>query len=201
MTMANPTAADRFWQVVLIVATLAFCWLAMMIVHEAGHVLHALGAGGGIRKVVLCPWALSRTDVSPNPAPCWIAWGGAVWGVGIPIAIWLAVRRAVPLYEYLAAFFAGFCCVANGAYMGAGALVGAGDAADLASHGAARWPLYVYGIAAVAAGLRFWHGLGPHFGLGASRGRVNRRAACLMVGAAAAIVLWECLCCEWFGDS
>ncbi|MEZ6046089.1 MAG: M50 family metallopeptidase [Planctomycetaceae bacterium] len=55
-------------------------WLSMMIVHEAGHMLSAMLTGGQIEKVVLHPLAISRTDVSPNPHPVWVVWGGPLLG-------------------------------------------------------------------------------------------------------------------------
>ena len=57
---------------VLIVATGALSWLAMMIVHEFGHVLHAWFSGANVVKVVLHPLAISRTDVAPNPHPLFV---------------------------------------------------------------------------------------------------------------------------------
>jgi len=56
----------------------------------------------------------------------------------------------------------------------------------LVAHGSQPWLLIVVGLAAVAAGLWLWNGLGKHFGLGEARGRVDRRAA---VGTAAALVV------------
>jgi len=182
---------ERLYQVVLILATVIFSWLAMMVVHEVGHVIHALLSGGVVAKVVLCPWEFTRTDVSPNPAPLFVAWGGAIWGVVIPIALWLVARMVVSSYAYLMAFFAGSCCVANGAYIGVGSVGGAGDAGDLLRHGAVHWQLLVYGVTTVAVGLCFWNGLGPRFGLGESKGRIHRRAALAMAIAAAVILIGE----------
>jgi hypothetical protein len=182
---------ERFYQVVLILATVVSSWLAMMVAHELGHVIHALISGGVVIKVVLCPWEFSRTDVSPNPAPLFVAWGGAIWGVLLPMLLWLAARLAVASFSYLTAFFAGFCCVANGAYIGVGSVGGAGDAGDLLRHGAAHWHLLLYGVTAVALGLWIWNGLGPRFGLGVSEGRVDRRASVAMAIAVAAILIGE----------
>lgn len=168
---------NRFFQVLLIVSSIGFSWLGMMILHEIGHVFHALVSGGNVVQVVLCPWEFSRTDVFPNPYPLFVAWGGAIWGVLMPISAWVVTKVAAPSHSYLAAFFAGFCCVANGAYIGAGSIVRAGDAGDMLRNGAAHWELLVYGLMAVAIGLHLWNGLGTHFGLGDSQGRVERRAA------------------------
>jgi hypothetical protein len=59
------TRMKRFHQFVLVISFLLVCWLAMMTVHEFGHVLAAWGTGGTVTRVVLHPFAISRTDVSP----------------------------------------------------------------------------------------------------------------------------------------
>src|SRR5262249_25255242 len=110
----------RLFQVLLIVSTILFSWLAMMAVHECGHVLHAWLSGGTVQQVVLHPLDISRTDVWPNPYPLFVAWGGAIWGCVIPLLVLAGVRGLRWPYWYLAAFFAGFCLIANGAYLGAG---------------------------------------------------------------------------------
>jgi hypothetical protein len=182
---------NRLYQVLLIVSSIGFSWMAMMILHEVGHVFHALLSGGVVVQVVLCPWEFSRTDVSPNPFPLFVAWGGAVWGVLLPIAAWIVTRTAARSYSYLAMFFAGFCCIANGAYIGAGSIVQAGDAGDMLRSGAAYWGLVVYGLVTVSMGLYLWNRLGIHFGLAASDGRVDRRAAIAMAIALAAVLAVE----------
>jgi hypothetical protein len=109
-----------------------------------------------------------------------VAWGGAIWGCLIPLLVWAVVRHAAPKYAYLAAFFAGFCLIANGAYLAAGAFVLAGDAGDLLTHGAARWQLICFGVVASATGLCLWNGLGPQFGWGVSAQSVDRKAAVII---------------------
>ncbi len=126
----------RIWQALLIVFAGGLSWLAMMGVHELGHVVNAALSGGHVERVVLHPWTISRTDLSPNPSPRFVAWGGAVWGTAIPLALLVVVRLAARSYAYLAAFFAGFCCLANGLYLAAGSFGGVGDAGDLLRHGA-----------------------------------------------------------------
>lgn len=167
-------------------------WLLMMVVHECGHVLHGWLSGARLARVDLPPLGFSRTDFAANPHPLFVAWGGAIWGSLLPLAI-LAVARAIaPRYTYLAAWFAGFCLIANGAYLGAGALLGGGgdDAGVILQSGGARWQLLVFGLPAVAAGFYLWNGLGPHFGLGSGGGKVDRKAA---VAVAAALAMVVCL--------
>jgi hypothetical protein len=178
----------RFWQILLITSTFGFSWLGMMVFHESGHVLHAWAGGGEVARVVLHPLAFSRTDYAANPHPLLAAWGGAVWGTVLPVVLWLAVRLAANRYDYLARFFAGFCLVTNGAYLGAGSFFAGGgdDAGLILRHGGQPWQLWLFGLAAMAAGLVLWNGLGPKFGLGSARGRVDVKAA---VGMAMGLVV------------
>ena len=167
----------RPWQVLLIGTTLGLSWLLMMAVHELGHAIHAWLSGGQVQRVVLHPLAISRADVSPNPHPLFVAWGGAVWGAALPLITLVVGRRFAPSYRFLFAFVAGFCCLANGLYLGVGAVYPVGDAADLLRTGAARWQLMLFGLPLSAYGLWLWNGLGTHFGLGTAQGIVDRRLA------------------------
>jgi hypothetical protein len=183
----------RCFQVLLIVSLAGFSWLAMMALHEFGHVLHAWLSGGTIDTVVLHPLAISRTDVSPNPHPLFVAWGGVTWGCLLPLGLWTAVRRLARRYCYLAAWFAGFCLIANGAYLTAGAVLPDGDDGGvLLAHGAARWQLFAFALPAVGAGLYLWNGLGPHFGL-TGKGEVDRKAAIAIAAALLILIIVELL--------
>jgi hypothetical protein len=184
---------DRLYQALLIVGTLGFSWLGMMAVHELGHVIHVWASGGAVRQIVLPLLGFSRTDVSLNPHPLLVARGGALWGAILPLVLLLAVRRFGRRFAFLAAFFAGFCLIANGAYLAGGAWINAGDAADLLHLGASRWQLLGFGLPAIAVGLLLLNGLGPNFGLAQPHGRVDRRAALLAASACIAIVLADLL--------
>jgi len=183
----------RLFQILLIFSTLAFSWLAMMAVHEAGHVLHTWFTGGTVEHVVLHPLAISRTDVHPNPRPLVVVWGGPIWGCLIPLAALAIVRLAAKSYTYLAAFFAGFCLIANGAYLAAGAFLppGGDDGGVILQNDGARWQLIAFGLLTVPAGLYLWNGLGPHFGLGETKGNVDRRAAVAALLAFVLLVIVE----------
>lgn len=171
----------RVWQVLLIASTISLSWLMMMAVHEFGHVMNAWLSGGRVQQVVLHPLAISRTDVSPNPRPLFVAWGGATWGVAIPLAVLGLTTVSRWRHLYLVAFFAGFCCLANGLYLAAGSFTGAGDAGDLLRHGARQWQLVAFGLPFAAAGLWIWNGLGARFGIGVTEGKVDRRVAIAVV--------------------
>jgi hypothetical protein len=189
-------AMHRLFQALLITSTLLGSWLGMMAVHELGHVAHLWLTGGTVERVVLHPLAISRTDPGENPHPLIVAWGGAIWGCLIPLGLLLAVRAAARTHAYLAAFFAGFACVANGAYLVGDCFVRGGDARDLLQHGTPPWALVAFGVPAVAVGLYLWHGLGPHFGFGRSQGEVDRRAA---VGTTLALIALVALELALFG--
>jgi len=173
----------RAHQIVLILATVVLSWFAMMAVHEAGHVVGALVTGGTVTKVVLHPLTISRTDVAPNPQPLVVVWAGPLVGVVVPLHVWLAFQLSQIPAWYVARFFAGFCLIANGAYLGVGSFDGVGDAGDLLRHGAPIWQLWLFGVLCVPAGFWLWHGLGLHFGFGEAEGTVNLPTAytCLVV--------------------
>jgi hypothetical protein len=144
----------RLW----LFAALAFAsWMLMQGVHELGHVLAAWLTGGTVERVVLHPLTISRTDVSPNPRPLVVAWGGPLAGVAIPLLLAgcckFISRRCQPYVD----FFAGFCLIANGAYIGAGSITHVGDAGDMLRHGSPRWLLASFGTISAAWGLWIWH--------------------------------------------
>jgi hypothetical protein len=179
-------------QCVLIVSTLLLSWLGMMAVHEFGHVLGAWATGGTVARVVLHPLTISRTDLTHNPHPLVVVWAGPVVGVALPLLAWLVARAVRWPGAYLPRFFAGFCLIANGAYVGVGSFDRIGDAGDMLRHGSPPWALWLFGAVTAPAGLALWHRLGPHFGLGAGRGVVSVRSAylCLAVLAVVAAVEW-----------
>lgn len=143
----------------------AASWLAMMVVHESGHVLAAWASGGRVARVVLHPLSFSRTDLAENPHPLFVVWGGPVWGSALPIVVWLAARTFRLRLAFLLRFFAGFCVIANGAYLASATVVPVGDSEDLLLLGAPLWAIAVPGLAAFAGGLATMNRLGPHFGL------------------------------------
>jgi hypothetical protein len=167
----------RVHQAILIGSILPLSWFAMMAVHETGHVLGAWLSGGTIARVVLHPLTISRTDLSANPHPLFVVWTGPLFGIAAPLIVWLVMQaRRMPGW-YLLRFFAGFCLIANGAYLGIGSFDRVGDAGDLLRHRAAEWQLWLFGLICVPAGFFLWHRLGPHFGLGESQGQVSIPAA------------------------
>lgn len=175
----------------LITMFLPLCWLWMQVVHELGHVLGAWLFGGRVTHVALHPLAISRTDVDPNPHPVLVVWAGPIIGVAFPVAAWgaLAGWKAI---RHLARFFAGFCLVANGAYIGMGPWFPVGDAAIMLKYHAA-WPLAVFGVVTFAFGLLLWHGQGPWFGLGDEPERVSDRTVLVVAALLAGTIVLESL--------
>lgn len=170
----------RQHQFVLIGSTLAFSWLAIQAVHELGHVVGAMLSGGRVAQVILHPATISQTRLAANPHPQFVAWMGPIVGVLLPTVALVAACVARLRVCYLFQFFAGFCLVANGAYLSFGSIGGIGDAGDLLGHGAAPMLLWLFGFVTIPTGLWLWHGLGAHFGLG-SGGHVDRADGYVML--------------------
>jgi hypothetical protein len=110
-------------------------WMLMQAVHEFGHVLGAWVSGGKVTEVVLNPLTISRTDVRPNPHPLVVVWAGPIVGIVLPILVWIAARLVRFRYAKLAQFFAGFCLIANGAYIGGGSFARVGDCGEMLRNG------------------------------------------------------------------
>ena len=160
----------RPFPILFAAVSITAAWLGMTALHEFGHLLNAWFSGGQVTSVELPPRGLGHTQVSPNPRPQFVAWGGACWGAALGSAPMLFARRR-DLRRWFARFFAGTCLIANGVYLGLGGFFGdpngADDAHELLRHGASMWQLVVFGTLATAAGLAIWYRLGPR--IGASR--------------------------------
>jgi len=167
----------RAEQLALIITFLGFSWLAMQAVHEFGHALAAWVTGADVTKVALHPFTLSRTDLGHNPHPSLVVWAGPVVGSVLPLTVFLIAKVLRSPGLYLFRFFAGFCLVANGVYIGAGPSEGGADTAVMMLHGSPRWLLMLFGLFTAGLGLYLWHRQGRYFGLGVAKGRVDRKAA------------------------
>jgi Peptidase M50B-like len=97
-------------------------------------------------------------------------------------------RRAGLPGTFVLRFFAGFCLIANGCYLGAGSFTHIGDAGEMLKHGSASWHLWLFAALTVPTGLSLWHNLGPDFGLGKPCGAVDRRVAYATLACALALV-------------
>jgi Peptidase M50B-like len=184
----------RWHQTMLLVSALVGSWLGMQAVHELGHVVGAWLTGGEVARVVLNPLTISRTDLARNPNPLVVVWAGPVFGVLLPLVLWAPAAMGRLPGAFVFRFFAGFCLVANGAYIGAGSFAGIGDCGVMLGQGSPVWTLWLFGIGTVSLGLLLWHGQGANFGLGAAKGRVDVRvaygtlAACLLLAVLGVVV-------------
>jgi hypothetical protein len=190
-------SSARLRQALLIGCFIPWCWLAMMVVHECGHVLAAWVTGATIERVVLHPLAISRTDLGENPQPLLVSWAGAVVGCLLPALMWLSVLLPRLKLEPFARFFAGFCLVANGVYLGMGAWTGDGDAGDLIHAGASVWHLAVFGVGTTACGLWCWHGLGSTFGFKNNHEQITMRSVIIAASALVVTMVLELLFSPW----
>jgi hypothetical protein len=190
----------RIRQALLIASTLIASWLGMQAVHECGHVLGAWASGGRVAKVVLFPLTISRTDLAENPHPLLVVWAGPAVGVGLPLAFWGIAAAVKSRFAFLLRFFAGFCLLANGLYIGIGSFNRVGDSSDMLRHGSRPWQLWLFGALAAPCGLWLWHGQGRHFGLAARRGEVDWGATIASLVACGALLVIDFLVGQEFMD-
>ena len=183
----------RLPQFLLIATTAPLVWLLMQVVHECGHALFGWLTGGEVRRVVLHPLTISRTDLDTNPHPLIVCWAGPVFGSIAPILFWVIARATKWSGEYWLRFFAGFCLIANGAYLAVGSFDRIGDAGDLLKHGSPVWVLWLFGAVTISIGLRLWQGLGPRFGLGDHATPVHWLAGLIVAGALLVTITAEAL--------
>lgn len=163
--------------VTLVVCTLVSSWLGMQAVHELGHVLAAWMTGGEVVHVALHPLSISRTDVTQNHWPGTVVWAGPIVGASLPLVVWGVVARLQIPGGYLLRFFAGFCLIANGLYIGLGSMEGVGDCGQMLQHGSMPWELWLFGLVTVPAGFLLWHRQGKHFGIGPDAEQVTSATA------------------------
>lgn len=150
----------RIRQIVFAVSMLGLCWLGMMAVHELGHVLGAAVTGGKVERCVLHPLAISRTDVAPNPHPVIVVWMGPIVGSALPLVALCLLPSRFPIARRMVQFFAGFCLIANGAYIGIGWIDQVGDCREMLQNGVPIWSLVAFGCVSLSAGFYLWHRLG-----------------------------------------
>jgi hypothetical protein len=189
-------AKCRIHQSMLIVSVLLGSWLGMQWVHELGHILGAVATRGRVARVVLHPLTISRTDLSVNPHPLAVAWAGPLAGIGLPLSLWGIAAGFGMRGTFVLRFFAGFCLIANGAYLAIGSIDRVGDAGELLRHGSPHILLWLFGMAAVPVGLWLWHRQGQHFGLGPAGERVDAGVAYTSLG----VCLLLTALGVWLGD-
>lgn len=174
-------------QLTLIVSTLILSWLGMQALHELGHVLGALLSGGEVRRVILNPLTISRTDLVANPHPLFIVWAGPVVGTILPLLCWLIAAKLSNTGTFLWRFFAGLCLLANGAYIGLGSFNQIGDCGEMLRHGSSPWQLWLFGAVTIPMGFWLWNGQAKHFGIGQDRRSISKNAVWITTAIAVAL--------------
>jgi Peptidase M50B-like len=174
---AGKCQRQELHQGVLIVSAVLGSWLGMQAVHESGHALGACLSGGRVAQVVLHPLTISRTDLEHNPRPLLVVWAGPVFGTLLPLALWVVASALRLPGAFVLRFFAGFCLIANGAYIAGGSFDRIGDCGEMLRQGSALWQLWLFGAVTVPTGLWLWNRQGSHFGLGSTEGRVSAGVA------------------------
>ena len=154
----------------------------MMAVHELGHVVGSLITGGTIEQVVLYPLTISRTDVSPNPNPAIVVWLGPVVGCALPLAVFAIIPQRLTVVRNVARFFAGFCLIANGAYIAVGSVDRVGDCGEMLRTDTPRWAMMAFGAVTIPLGLYQWHALGSFNQFINDPSVVTRRMAYVVFG-------------------
>ena len=150
----------RLRQWLFVAALLTWCWYGMQAVHELGHVTAAWLAGTEVRQVVLHPLTISRTDLgNRNEYPLLVVWAGPICGALLPVAVMILIGT-IGGPSATAQFFAGFCLIANGVYIGCGAFADVGDCRVMSQHGTPLLAMVLFGLPTVPVGLLLWDQLG-----------------------------------------
>ncbi len=105
------------------------------------------------------------------------------------MAAWLAALRWWRSAAAELRLLAGFCLLANGAYLGLGWIDRVGDAGEILDDGGSRWTLILFGLVAVASGLLLIDGGQRILGFGAQARTVTVRRAAVLAAAALALTL------------
>lgn len=148
-------------QLLLFFVATVVAWYGMMAMHEGGHCLGALLSGGVVESVKIPLLGFSQTQYADLPHPQLTTWSGPLGGSLFALAPLLCRRRFDRRYQQLSLYFAGFCLIANGLYLGLGLIERAGDCGDLLNHGAQSWQLVFVGAGLTAVGAYCWHRMGP----------------------------------------
>ncbi len=162
-----------------------------MAVHELGHVVGAMITGGSVERVVLYPLDISRTDVSPNPHPLVVVWAGPVIGCLIPLFFLAAAGQQNVVWLKVVQFFAGFCLIANGAYISVGAIDRVGDCGEMLRTGTPLWILFAFGAITIPMGFYLWHRLGSPKQFFDSNAVVTQRMVYIALSVTLVVMLTE----------
>lgn len=148
---AGSHSPSRIATLLMAAVLLIFSWLYMQWTHELGHILAGLASGAKIDRVILDPRTFSMTQFHSTPHPLIAAWGGPVLGSIIGAGIPLLLIRWMHGFQFSLHIVAAFVLLANGLYIGLGAVYPVGDAQSLIMFGSPRWLLALFGIVCVVA--------------------------------------------------
>lgn len=185
--MSDSPSTQIFHRVILWFSVVSLSWLFMQVVHELGHISAAWITGGTIALIDLHPLHISHTLVSPNPQPVIVIWAGPLVGILLPVALYLGLRKSFQNKIHFIRFFAGFCLIANGAYLGSAAIEAVGDARDLMI---ANVPIYLpiaFATLTVPSGFLLWNHQGACFGIGKNGRIISLRESTI---AALTLIIW-----------
>lgn len=145
---------------------IAMVWWQMQTVHELGHILAALSLNEQIAEINLHPLQLSHTLLESHHYSTIFLWSGPLFGVLLPFALWQLSCFYKRDWSHVLRFYAGFCLIANGAYLGSAAISAVGDAKDLLNQRVPDYYLFTFGAITIPVGFWLWNGQGAKFGLG-----------------------------------
>ncbi|MEM7755820.1 MAG: M50 family metallopeptidase [Planctomycetota bacterium] len=153
MIVIDVPPSGRLLWVVWAVSLIACSWPVINWTHEVGHVLSAELTGGEVSRVVPDPRTFARTEYAANPTPLAVVWSGPVTGTiaGVLLALALLARRGRVL-GCTVALLGATCLLANGAYIGLGAINPIADTEVMSRLGVPRWGMAVFGIPVAVAG-------------------------------------------------
>ena len=145
---AHPNPPSAMINAFRLIGLLVLSWCVMTTTHELGHLLGGWSSGGELQFVELRPWRLPQSHFDPNPRPLLTLWCGPIFGVTLPLGIWLLFRK--PMFEFIAAF----CMVANGAYLAMGWVSGERylDTQQLLEQGASPLSIALFSLATLGWG-------------------------------------------------
>ena len=174
---------QRFHQLLFAVSLVALGWLAMMAVHEpAMRRRHRHRRRCSTRR---SPSAhdLANAASPRNPRPAIVVWLGPIVGCALPLAVSAMIPQRHSFVGKVAGFFAGFCLIANGAYLSIGAFDRVGDCGEMLRTGTPFWVMLAFGAVTIPLGLYRWHALGSILGFIHDPSAVTPRMAYYVSGA------------------
>ena len=185
----------------LIAVWLPFCWLAMQLLHELGHLVAAWWFGVGVTQFHFGLLTVSCTMLNESGQTrttlLAVTWAGPLGGMTSPLVIWGIAALLRFREAFLARFLAGFCLAANGSYLLGGLFFPADGYTDpgvLLAHGAMRWQLVTVGIIGMVSGFLLWNRQGCHFGIGQTPRPVRWQSVAVSAVCLAGMIGFALLC-------